>query len=355
MIEEVEDYNSTILRIRAIIEFTIPRWATDEPNPGEKLEVAPIPDAEEANVFLIRSRFTGYRGPYSNTAIDPTEPIPEVHHVESIYNEEGYLVDRRLFDIETLTERERFWYDSDGRLVRRVLEDPIDQNNEEEQRFYDAFGRIASAIIHYSDGSEEKTTHFWSGNADEIVTASEDEKESRCKKQFDDSGRLIEYVEMDGQTGKWSGEYRSYNAAGKILEIGTIEPDGTLWLRELYEYDEDGKEICWSEEDAAGKAIQQRESTYENGNCVRQSLYDSNGETDTLQEFDEMHRLVRAHTAGPGTESETVNVYDENGLIAMTAIRDIEHHSGIRWNHVTPTASTTWWLYQFYELTAKQI
>jgi hypothetical protein len=354
MIEEIEDYKSTIPRIRVIIEFTVPRWAADEPNPGETLHVAPIPDADDAKIVLVQSRRRGYRALYSNVPLDPTEPMPEVHHVESLYNEEGYLVDRRLFDGDALTERERFWYDTDSRLIRRVLEDPIDQNNEEEKRFYDAFGRIASAILHYSDDSEEKTTHYWSGMVDEGVTASADESESRFKKQFDGGGRLIEYMEMDVQTGKWSGEYRNYNASGKILEIGTVEPDGTRWLSELYEYDEDGKEICWSELDAAGKAIQQRESTYENGNCVKQSVYDSNGETDTLQEFDEMHRLVRAHTIGPSRESETVNAYDEDGLIAMTATRDVEDHSGNRWGGVYPTASTTWWQYQFYELTAEQ-
>jgi antitoxin component YwqK of YwqJK toxin-antitoxin module len=354
MIGEIEDHKSNIPGIQAIIEFTVPRWAADEPNPNEKLEVAPIPDAEEADAFHIHSRFAGYRGPYSNAAIDPTEPIPEAHHVESLYNEQGYLADRRVFEGDTLTERERFWYDTDGRLVRRVLEDPIDENNEDEQRSYDAFGRIATIVIHYSDGSEETTMHYWSGNLDEIVTTAADESESRCKKQFDEAGRLIEYVDVDAQNGESSGEYRGYNEAGKILELGTIEPNGSRWLRELYEYNEDGMEVCWSELDAEGKTLQQKESMYENGNCVKQTLFDSSGETDTVQEFDELHRLIRSHTLGPSIESETVNVYDEQGLIAMTATRDIEDHSGFRWGGITPTASTTWWLYQFYGLNSKQ-
>ncbi len=355
MIDEIEDYRSSIPRIRLIVEFTVPRWAADEPNPSEKFEVAPIPDAEDANVvFQFTPRMRGYRGPYSGVVIDPTEPVLEVHHTESIYNEAGYLIDKRSFDGDTLTEREQFWYDDDRRLIRRTLQDPIEQNNEEELRHYDAFGRIASAVVDYSDGSQEKTTHIWTGTTDEVVTTSADEMESRYKDQFDEKGRVIEHVEIDPATGDYKGEYRTYNADGKLLEIGTIETTGSRWLRELYEYDNVGNEVCWSELDAAGKTLQQRESTYENGNCIKQSLFDSNGETDTLQEFDEKQRLVRLHTLGPNIESETVNAYDENGLLAMTAYREIEDRSSVRWGGVYPTASTTWWLYEFYEVTPKQ-
>jgi YD repeat-containing protein len=349
MIDDVENLKSDISQICILFEVTVPRWAADEPVPGQRVELAPLPSlSEEGLLFQTRRQFQGYSENPLDVPPDPLNPLSEVEHTETIYNEHGYITDSREFEDNTLVQRTRYSYNDRNLLIRKTIEDTVDNNIEIETYQYDSEDQVASKTIKYTEGSEVKTYYRYGLRSVEERTVSEDGIESTIKRTYADGGLLQEYTETDPNGNVISGEARSYDAHGRLTEIWVLQLS-ERWLQFVYEYDSSGNEIRWSELSPEGKTLKQRESTFEGNRCISDVLYETNNETRTTFEYDSEGRLTRTFSLSEVSQSETVSAYNEDGLLAMTATRTIEDKRLGRWGGIYPIASTTWWEYDFYE------
>ena len=347
--QELDDpLRSTVPHVRFIRRTRVPRWATEEPEPSDD-ENGGEPDSEEDEVPRLIPLHKYVTGGTPQAGED--EPIEEEERsiVESTYNEQGYLTLQERFESETLIQRVRFAYDGDMRLVRKVTEDPIGENTQTEERFYNADGKIAKQVITYSNGSQMVTQHLWNGNEEDEVARSEEGIEGHRRRRYDSEGRVVERMEIDPETNEATGAFTTYDAKGQLVEAGVIDADGSRWVHERTTYNDDGTEDTVLTLDAEGNEIERKVSTYENGDCVRQIVTDAEGETCTDNTFDDSHRIIRAITIGPGSEWEGIWEYDERGLISASAIRSMEDRGFQRQDRLTIDTRTTWWEYECYE------
>ncbi len=353
MIEEIENLKSDVRGIKVLLEVTVPRWAADEPVRGEPIQAAPIPSLSEEGLQVQAAHwYTGYSPSStakSDVALDLDLPITEVQLSESIYDLEGYLVETRKFENNTVAQHEQYTYDPSHNLISRAFEDTTDELTEKEVRHYDFQGRLTSKSVTGTDDITLSTSYQRSVSGVEETLSGPDGIESRVHKVIDNSGRVIESKELDSDGNLVSGEARSYNETGKLTEIWTLEEDGSRWLRELFEFDSEDREIRWSETLEDGSTNQQRETTYDNGRPTCDVLYELDNETKTTYEYDSQGRLQRTFSVSEISEIETVHAYEEHGLPAMTATRMVKDKRSTPIRGIYPGASTTWWVYEFYQ------
>ena len=354
-----DDLRSSIPGLRFVRETSVPRWAVEGPEEGveqgdeqlaEEVPAAPAPGEQDIPRIIPYHR---YFNPVVGGLDD--EELPEEAEVErdvteSTYNEQGLLTLRERFESDTLVWRERFCYSPDRKLLRKVVEDPVNENLETEERTYGANNKIARKVITYSDGSQLTTEHHWNGDRDEEITSSEEGIQSHVVRTYDSKGRLIERVEIDPQTKETSGGFDTYNAQDQLVESGVIEPDGSRWVSARMEYNADGSEESVVALDANGNEIQRRVCAYEGGDRIQEITTDADGETHTDNVFDDAHHLIRSITTGIGVEEDSIFEYTERGLPAASAVRSMQDRGlGRRGSErIEARVHTTWWEGEFY-------
>ena len=355
--EEVERLRASIPHLRFLRRTSVHIWAVEEPDVADG-EDDGEPDSTESDIprLIPIDRYFS-RGTYERGDDEPSEDDDDVAAAErsvttQTYNEQGYITQREEFEAERLTQRERFAYDSEMRLVRMVTEDLVNENSQTEERSYNADGKIAKRVITYSDGSQIVTQHHWSRNEEEEVTRSDEGIESHKRRKYDSEGRVIERLEINPETKETTGGFAVYNIKGQLVEVGVVEADGTRWVSERTTYNKDGTEDTVLTLDAEGNEVERRVSAYENDDCVQQVVTNADGETHTDNTFDAAHHLIRVRVSGPGYEEESIHEYNERGLLSVSAthgMQDQGHQSRRGHSDVTAGARTTWWEYEFYE------
>ncbi len=361
MIDDLEDYRAPIPNVRMIRQITVPRWAVEDPEPGDQYVAPEMPDLGDANNVFFRSKLNLepeqlYLGRLlSARHVSGEDRMIELSHVESYYNEVGLLIERREFNEGTLQQRQRFLFDAEGRLTRKVLEDHHDEQLERTELQYGDDRKLLSETVTYSDGSKQVTAHRWAGPTDDAITSNDEGVVGQVRTTYDEKGRVVERSDIDPSTGTKSGVFWEFDAADKLISVGTIDKDGTRWISETFEYDESGHETAWAEFDRQGTTLQQRLSSYEGDDCTEFRLIDSNGETVTSQIFNEEHKILQSLSSGPDGNSEAIYLYEETGLLNVTATRtETKLVGGPGYGYYgggTPRAyveaSTTWWQYEF--------
>jgi hypothetical protein len=358
MDEPLDELHSSIPHVRFVRRMSVPRWAVEEPEQSDG-EDPDQPDCHENDVpriIPVHELFTG-----GTVQRGDDEPAGEeddgigassLSVVELTYNDRGYMTLKEQYESGTLTQRKRFAYDDEMRLVLRVTEDPINGNIEKEERFYGAGGKIERKVITYSDGSQVVTRHRWNGNEEEEVTRSDEGIEGHKRRRYDSDGRVIERVEIDPETHETTGEFFTYGTEGQLVESGVLEADGTRWVSKRMTYNEDGSEDTVLTLDAEGKEIERSVSTYEHGDRVRQVVTDADGETCTDQTFDDAHHVIRVRVTGPALEEDGICEGNDRGLISAWAVRYMQDRGLGRRSHegrIEAHVRTTWWEYEFYE------
>jgi hypothetical protein len=355
--EEAEKLHTSIPHLRFLRQTSVPSWAVEEPDVADG-EDGGEPDSTENGIprLIPIDRYVT-RGTYERGDDAPSEDDDDIAAAErtvaaSTFNEQGYITQEERFETETLTQRDRFTYDGEMRLVRKVTEDLVNENSQTEERFYNSDGKIEQRVITYSDGSQIVTQHRWSGNEEEEVTRSDEGIESHKRRKYDSEGRVIERLEINPETNETTGGFAVYNVKGQLVEVGVVEADGTRWVSERTTYNDDGTEDTALTLDAEGNEVERRVSTYENGDCVQQVVTDADGETHTDSTFDAAHHVIRVRATGPGIEEDAIYEYSERGLMSASARRsmvDRGHQERRGLARVTAETRTTWWEWEFYE------
>ena len=360
-IEELDDVRSSIPGLRFVRTTSVPSWAVEEPEEG--VEQGDEQLAEEAPVAPARReqdipRIIPYHRHFG-AVVDrlDDEELPEEGEVdstsmrnvtESTYNEQGLLTLRETVESDTLVLRKRFAYSPDGTLLRKVVEDPVNETLETEERAYDANNKIARKVITYSDGSRLTTEHHWNGDREEEITSSEEGIESHVIRTYDSTDRLIERVEIDPQTKKTRRVLNTYNAQDQFVESGVIEPDGSHWVSARTEYNADGNEKSIVSLDANGNEIQRTVCAYEGQDRIQEVTTDADGETHTENVFDDAHHCIRSTTTGIGVAADSIFEYNERGLLAAYAFRSMQDRGLGRRGRMEARVRTTWREYEFY-------
>jgi hypothetical protein len=360
-IEELDDVRSSIPGLRFFRATAVPRWAVEEPEEGDQQDDEQF--AEEVPVAPARReqdipRIIPYHR-YFDAIVGrlDDEELPEEGEVdstsmrnvtESTYNDQGLLTLREEFESDTLVLRKRFAYSPDGQLLRKVVEGPVNETLETEERTYGANSKIARKVITYSDGSRLTTEHHWNGDREEEITSSEEGIESHVIRTYDSKDRLNERVEIDPQTRETRRVFNTYNAQDQLVESGVIESDGSHWVSARTEYDADGNEKSIVSLDAIGNEIQRTVCAYEGGDRSQEVTTDADGETHTDNVFDDAHHCIRSTRTGIGVAEESIFEYNEHGLLAAYAFRSMQDRGLVRRGRIETRVRTTWWEYEFY-------
>jgi hypothetical protein len=364
--EEVDDLKCSIPGLRFLRETAVEAWAVEEPEEeveqddeqadeplAEEVPVAPAPREQEI------PRITPYHR-YVDAEVDrrEDEESPEEGEVdsasprsvrESTYDEQGLLTLREEFESGRLLLRKRFAYRPDGKLLRKVVDDPVNETLETEERTYGANDKIARKVITYSDGSRLTTEHRWDGDREEEITSSEEGIESHVIRTHDAKDRVTERVDIDPQSREKRCVFNTYDAQDRFVESVVIEPDGSRWVSARAEYDADGNEKSIVSLDADGNEIQRTVYAYRGGDCIREITTDSDGELRTENVFDGAHHCIRSTKTGPGVARESIFEYDERGLQTATAARSMDDR-GLRRGRgsIEARVRTIWQEYEFY-------
>jgi hypothetical protein len=360
-IEEHDEVRCSIPGLRFIRATSVPRWAVEEPEEGveqddeqfaEEVPVAPAPREQDVPRIIPYHRYFDAvvgrlddEGSPEEGEVDSTS-LRNV--TESTYNEQGLLTLREEFESDTLVLRKRFAYSPDGKLLRKVVEDPVSDTLETEERTYGANDRIARKVITYSDGSRLTTEHHWNGDRDEEFTSSEEGIESHVIRTYDSKDRLIERVEIDPQTKDTRRVLNTYNAQDQFVESRVIEPDGSRWVSARTEYDADGNEKSIVALDANGNEIQRTMCAYEGGDRIQEVTTEADGETHTENVFDDAHHCIRSTRTGIGVAKDYIFEYNERGLQTAFVFRSMEDRGLGRLGRIETRVRTTWLEYEFY-------
>ena len=364
-LEELDEVKSSIPGLRFVRATSVPRWAVEEPEEGVELDdeqgdeqrVEEVPVAPAGIDHDIPRIIPDHR--YFD-AVDggrDDEELPEEGEVDSTsmrdvteytYDVRGLLTLREEFESDTLVLRKRFAYSRDGKLLRRVVEDPVNETLETEERTYGANDKIDRKVITYSDGSRLTTEHHWNGDREEEIASTEEGIESHVIRTYDAKNRLIERIEIDPQTRETRRVVHTYNAQDQLVESGVIEPDGSQWVSARAEYDADGNEKSIVSLDANGNEIQRTVFAYEGGDRIQEVTTDADGETRTDNVFDDAHRWIRSTTTGIGVAEDSIFEYNERGLLAASAFRSMQDRGLGRRGRMETRVRTTWREYEFY-------
>ena len=364
--EELDDLKCSLPGLRFLRATAVEVWAVEEPEEGveEDGEQNDEPLAEEVPAApALREqeipRIIPYHR-YCDAAVDrrEDEESPEEGEVdsafppsvrESTYDEQGLLTLREEFEAGTLVLRRRFAYSPDGKLLRKVVEDPVNETLETEERTYGTNGKIARKVITYIDGSRLTTEHRWDGDREEEITSSEEGIESHVIRTYDAKDRVTERVAIDPQSGEKKCVFNTYDARDHIVESVVIEPDGVRWTSARTEYDADGNEKSIVSLDADGNEIQRTVYAYEGGDCIQEITTDSDGETRRSNVFDGAHHCIRSTWTSPGVAGESIFEYDERGLETASASRSMDDRGRRRGRgSIEARVRTIWREYEFY-------
>ncbi len=348
-IEELDDVRCPIPGLRFLRATSVPRWAVEEPEEGVEQDDEQL--AEEVPVAPARReqdipRIIPYHR-YFDSVVDrlDDEELPEEGEVdstsmrnvtESTYNMQGLLTLREQFESDTLVQRKRFAYSPDGKLLRKVVEDPVNENLETEERTYGANDRIARKVITYSDESRLTTEHHWNGEREEEITSSEEGIESHVIRTYDSKDRLIERVEIDPQTKETRRVLNTYNAQDQFVESRVSEPDGSHWVSARAEYNADGNEKSIVSLDANGNESQRTVCAYEGRDRIQEVTIDADGETHTDNVFDDAHHCIRSTRTcigvaePPSAEKATARPRNGGLIFRGTGVRTFQSHGPSR-------------------------
>lgn len=178
-----------------------------------------------------------------------------LNHERKEFDELGRLLERLRYDDEgKLYRRERVAYPVDGRLIRFLVE-PFDGGAPFEWRYLPDGPRVWASRLD-ADGNEEA---IWSY-------------------ALDAAGRIVECVQEDGRGRFLARHEASYDRAGRLLELVSLDADGPE-LRHRFEYGPGYRKISWDggaagslmrlerylEADRSGNWLCMSESTYRDG------------------------------------------------------------------------------------------
>jgi len=364
--EEVDDLKCSIPGLRCLRETAVEAWAVEEPEEeveqddeqgdeqlAEDVPAAPSRGAQEIPRIIPSHRYVDAEVDRREDEESPEEGEGDSASPrsvrESTYDEQGLLTLREEFEAGRLLLRKRFAYRPDGKLLRKVVEDPVNETLETEERTYGTNGKIARKVITYIDGSRLTTEHRWDGDREEEITSSEEGIESHVIRTYDAKERVTERVAIDPQSKEKRCVFNTYDAQDRIVESVVIEPDGVRWVSARMEYDADGNEKSIVSLDADGNEIQRTVYAYEGGDCIQETTTDSDGETRRSNVFDGAHHCIRSTRTGPGVAWESIFEYDERGLETASASRSMDDRSRrLGRGSIAARVRTTWREYEFY-------
>ncbi len=202
------------------------------------------------------------------------------HYLISTYDPRGNKTESQKFDAECgLTELYRYTYDRDDHLIERRSFDPAGNQVQEDIYDYNEEGKLIEND-RYNDLLNQYTTfhHAYdaTGRKTEVVRKNADGEVQAVRTfLYDSLGNKRETFE-DMEHGFRSVIRSVYDGKGKEIEYFEYEPDGSVKLRHITEYDEHLSILKRVTFNSEGEIVQTKSFQYQydkKGNWIRITEY----------------------------------------------------------------------------------
>jgi len=255
---------------------------------SEKIKIVKATRYDKKVTSVIKGEINTVESPMSIKKYDEQSNL--IH--STVWGENGMVSE--MFDLEY----------QDGKLVKRMTYAEENELAETEYYEYDSDGLLIKTIIEYLDGSQDIITHSYNENHKLISSITvDDEGEDGEQEYWEYEGdNLIHYRRINDFGDLEEEQKMSYNQDNLLAEKNILNNMNETNFRWTYEYDDNNKLILETRYSAKGKPIEEIQYAYnKEGNVIQEKT--ENAKETLIKEFE----------------------YDENGNEVYSQLTDEEN------------------------------